>query len=344
MKKMFLSVFVLLFLMVGCLDKPIENVEAIKFGVVETTGSKYLSHIHYYDEDLNVMHKEKLKYASLGNGFNRPVYFEDEIYLIPQGIFNKKDSEKVISISKKDLSITQYKVPNIALMDVGVTNDYLFTNSNLNYVTHLSKVDRKTGVFSEKAIDSALFSSMISVDEKLFLFGNLNREAKGTYLYVMDSQFNILKTIDISDVGVGAYKYVVIKKDLYVSIPWSIDDKEVNRLLKINIDNYEIEVINLDINYPDSLINYKDRLLVVSNDIIMGIGSKVLAIDLNSGKNEVFYLNMNLPYVDLYKGYLVASDGDKIALFDIDNSFKMIKEVLIDKKADTYISYIMVLE
>ncbi len=76
----------------------------------------------------------------------------------------------------------------------------------------------------------------------------------------------------------------------------------------------------------------------------MGIGSKVLAIDLNSGKNEVFYLNMDLPYVNLYKGYLVASDGDKIALFDIEDRFKLIKEVLIDKKDDTYIGYIMVID
>lgn len=75
MKKIFkLSLALLLLLTtVSCSNKAVENTEEIRIGIVETTGDKYKSSIHWYDKDLEVVDVQELKYAGLGSGFNTPV-------------------------------------------------------------------------------------------------------------------------------------------------------------------------------------------------------------------------------------------------------------------------------
>lgn len=167
-------VFLFAFIVAGCTtEQSLENTEEIKIGVVETTDNKNKSFIHWYDEELKEMAVQNLKYANLGHPFTKPVYDADEVYLIPQGFIGKKDAKKVISINQKDFTITEYPIPNIALQDVAVIENYLFVNSNLNYQTHLSRFDKETEDFSEKTIEAAYFESMLSVDDKLFLFGTM---------------------------------------------------------------------------------------------------------------------------------------------------------------------------
>lgn len=332
------------FMLVACMPKEIKNPEAIKIGVVETSGTHYKSVIHWYDQDLEVIDQHTLSYASLGNTFVKPTYYEEEIFLIPEGIFTKKDTEKVISIDKNDFEIKEYSVPNIALQDVAVTDDYIFTISNLNYVTHLSRVDKKSQEFTEITYDGALMTSIIANDNKLFIFGNMNRQIENEFIYVMDVDFNMLETIDLKDVGRGAYKFLVDEQTLYASISRAIDDRAIASILKLNLDSYAFEIIELDILEPDSLVKYKDTLIIAHNDITTGKGSKVSVLNLKTFEKDTFDLGSDLAYMDVYKNYLVTSDAENLSLFDIEKDFKLLKEISVDKKADTYLSSIIIID
>lgn len=62
MKKLLRTFVVIIFSLaiVGCQKSKIKNVNKIKIGVVETTGDKYKSFIHWYDENLEVVDDQKL--------------------------------------------------------------------------------------------------------------------------------------------------------------------------------------------------------------------------------------------------------------------------------------------
>lgn len=345
MKKIFklsLALFLLL-TTVSCSDKVVENTEEIRIGIVETTGDKYKSSIHWYDKELEELDVQELKYAGLGSSFNAPVYYEDEIYLIPEGLFTKRDTEKVISINKYDFTINEYSVPNIALKQVAVNDDYIYVNSNLNYQTHISRINKKTDEFDEIIFDGAYFSNIIAIDDKIYIFGNMLEEFDKNHMYVTDKELNEVESFDISEYGRDISKYLIDNGFLYVTTNPYDESDELTYLLKINIDNNHIEAINLDEKYNDSILAYKGKILVSHNDIVTQEGSKLSILDENE-KITKKDIGTDLEFVDLIDDYLIVSDQEKISLFDIENDFKLIKEVSIDKREDTYISKMIIID
>lgn len=345
----FYLVLLFILLLVGCKDEqPFENTDEIKVGVVETMSNKNKSFIHWYDGDLDEIAVQHLKYASLGDLFIKPVYDADEVYLIPEGLIGKKDAKKVISINQADFTITEYDIPNIALQNVALTEEYLFVNSNLNYETHLSRLDRETGEFSEEIIDAAYFESMLSIDNRLFLFGMMDRgldeSITENYLYVLDTDFNLSDTIDLTDVGNGGHKFLLDDRDLYVSFSVTKQDRPNSVLLKINVDTMEKEVIDLEKKYPDSLVKYKNQLLIAHSDIVTGEGTEITILDLSTNEKETVDLEMNIYFMDVYDNYLVVLENEKIGLYDIENEFELIKEILVDKEDETYLSNIIIID
>lgn len=345
----FYIVLWLVFITAACTKElPLSILEARKIGVVETSGEQYKSFIHWYDEDLKVVDIQNLKYANLGDTFSEPVYIQDEIYLIPQGLFGEKDTKKAISIHQKDFTITEYSVPNIALQDIAITDEFLFVSSNLNFETHLSRLNRNTNEFTEEVYQGAYFESMLSADNKLFLFGNMQVNSadniKENYLYILDTDFNMLETIDLTDIGYGAYKFLLDEQNLYVSIPLKMNDRPNSVLLKINVETFEKEVIDLGIDSPDSLKKYKSHLIIAHNDIVTGEGSIVTILDVNTKEKESFDLQQDIFYMDIYQEQLVVANDKIISLYAIDNDFERVREVAIDKKEDTYISSILVID
>lgn len=87
--------FLFAFIITSCTnEQPLENTDKIKIGVVETVTDKNKSSIHWYNEDLEEVDVQKMKYASLGDTFSKPVYDADEVYLIPEGLIGKMDAKK----------------------------------------------------------------------------------------------------------------------------------------------------------------------------------------------------------------------------------------------------------
>ena len=57
----------------GCGNKDIPNnksVQKAEIGIIETTGYKNKSYIHFYDSNLNFLYKEENNYASLSDSWD----------------------------------------------------------------------------------------------------------------------------------------------------------------------------------------------------------------------------------------------------------------------------------
>lgn len=77
MKKLLLSIiFVLLVLTTfsSCKsDSQTEDANNVAIGIIETTGYKSKSYIHFFDKDLKFLYKKVFNYASLSEPFDRPI-------------------------------------------------------------------------------------------------------------------------------------------------------------------------------------------------------------------------------------------------------------------------------
>lgn len=125
-------------------------------GLVSTAGNKNKSIIDWYDWDLNFLGRERLAYASLGSNFYSPDFWDGTAYLNPQGIFNKKDSKKVLSIGRDGNK--EYRVENLAVNDLAVDGDYIYMVNTINGVSHLERVTEEDGQRTEIQISDYVSS------------------------------------------------------------------------------------------------------------------------------------------------------------------------------------------
>lgn len=337
-------ILLLIFITIGCVSNPVKNVDEIKIGIVETTGDKYKSSIQWYNENLEVVDVQKLKYASLGNTFVQPLYYEDEIYLIPEGIFKTRDTKKIISINKKSFNLTEYDVDNIALQSIAINNDFIYVNSNINYETFINQINRSSKETQETAYPDAYFSTIVAAMDKVFLIGAKEDNLTTSYIYVVDKELNDIDRIDISEYGNGIFKFLVDKDYLYLSVNHTLSNELVSLILKVNIDTHKLEVIDLGVNFPDTMVSYKEKIFIAHNDIVTQEGTVLSILDKATNTLETKNLNTDLAYMDVIDNFLVVADENKITLFDIDADFEFVKKVMINKKKDNYISTLIIID
>ena len=237
--------FLLIVSLIACKGNTVQNLDKIKIGIVDSTVLKKKSTIHWYDEDLEIVDTQILKYASMGDTFKRPTYEKDDVYFVPGGLQGDGTNREVISINLSDFIVKEYLIDNISLTDVGVSDKYIFVNSNINFQAHLNRLDRETKTLIQKTYD---------------------------------------EIIDMSQYGRGGFKHLIDDNDLYLSLPFDIDFNANNKLVKINMKNYDIQVIELDQDRPDTILEYNDQLLISHNDIINGTGTFITRLERKTGK------------------------------------------------------------
>lgn len=321
------------------------NSEEIKIGVVETTASEYKSNIHWYDKDLNKVSDQKLKYAMLGSSFHNSFYYDDEIFMIPQGLGNKKDSKKVISINKDDFKITEYPFNNIALNDLAVSKDYIYTINTLNGNTQISRLDKINHKMKEIIIEKEYVSGITAIKGKLYAFSsNMLTSSPEFYVYIYNEELELLDKKDITQYGTGQYKFMYDDKYLYAGVMNTDEDKPANRILRISIDNNEVESIDIGEEFPNDILQYKDKIIITNHDLVAYEGSKITILDKETHEFESIELNTKVEFASIMGKFLVIANQENISLYDIENKFKLIKEMSIEKHESSYISSLIILE
>lgn len=350
MKKLIYMIGIMgcLIIMQGC-QGSVNNTKSLdikktKIGVVETTASDYKSSIHWYDNDLNLLLKQNLKYAMLGSAFHNPVYDNEEIYMIPQGLGNQKDSKKVISFNKNDFSITEFSFKNIALNDVAISGNYIYTINTLNGNTHICRLNESDNTFKEIIIENEYISGITTAKGKLYAFSaDMLAPSPEFTLYIYNEALEVLDKKDITQYGTGQYKFMQDENNLYAGIMFTKEDEPGSTLLKISIDTNEIEEIQIGEAFPNDILQYKDNILVTNHDPIAYEGTKITVLDKNTKNFQSVELNRKTEFAGIMDNLLVIANQETISLYHIENNFELVKEVSIDKQNDTYISSIIII-
>ena len=175
--------------------------EQASFGVIETRqfGSAR-SRIILYDSELNELGGLPLDYATLRCDWNLSPVYDGTLYVIPQGYTTKRDEKTVLGVDLDDLSVTRYSVDQINLYGVCADDDYIFTCSNLNNVSHICRIDRQTGDVTDIGETDTYIESLCLYDGKLYAFSAgspLSPDAPDestSWISIYDRDLNLIDT------------------------------------------------------------------------------------------------------------------------------------------------------
>lgn len=345
MKKYILfCILVIATLLSSCSDASIESKidrENVVFGLVETQDSAEKSKITWYDLELEVIGSFDYQYANLGSNFYTPTQSGDEVYLIPRGLGGHYDTKKIIGIKRDDFSIIEYPFTNIALNHVAVIEEAIYAVNTLNTESTIERYDKQTESHKSVVVEDTYVYSIIAAGDKLFCFANELLDYGNKYLLrVYDYDLNLLDVIDISDYGMTSMNYYQDNEYLYVTIPLSVKDEPVSKILKIDKDNYSMDIVEGVGHFPYNIYSYQDQWIIVNYDPVIDQGTELTILDKDGKFIQSIDLNNTLTLTEIYDDKLIVANPQKIAIYSLD-SFNLLTEKDIKISEKSYLSAII---
>lgn len=320
----YLLCMVLLSILSGCstLENKKENVLGdAQIGVIETSGNTKTSGIVFYDSELKKTKSLKLKYATVGDVLCNPVVYKGKLYVIPQGYDISSDEEKVLEVDLSNLKKKVYKVEQIGMYGLSVDEENIYTCSNLNGYSYISKCNKKTGEVREQKIEDIYMTQVLAYKDRLYAFGtkmynSKTRENKKnmSYIYIYNSNFELDNTINISQYGDLQNKIIGFKDKIYFSNTYnSQTELPNNTVCAYSINDNKIETITLEQDYPLDLDIYKDMLIVSQFDILHGEIGGISFVNLKTKEQKDYELGHGVAHMVRVGEYLYILSGTKIS-------------------------------
>lgn len=340
-----LSIFLLFAcLFSGCTNKKKVSKEVLdkaEIGLVTTVGYKYDSKIEWFDYGLNLLATDKFNYASLGSHFNSPVYQNGKVYLIPDGLGNERNGDKIISIDFSTLEVTEYPFSHSGLNHMAVIDNNVYTVNTLNDISYIERYNPDEEDSSIIEIPEVYTYAIIPLDGKLLGFNSKTlNDTMQISLNIYDKNLSLEKTIDLTPYGLTTGKYCEDDKYLYTTITYSHLDKPVSKILKINKKDYSISVLENVGFYPNDVYIYGDGLLVTNYDRVTNVGTTLSILDKEGSVKKKIDLKTDLMVTEIYKDFFIVANNNIIQTYDL-KTFKLLSEKKLDTKDGYYISTII---
>lgn len=335
-----------LFFINGCskLKNSVDR-KKIDFGLVITTSQAYKSEILWFDSNFDSIQEQKLPYAMLGTPFYSPVADADKIYMIPEGLGNKKDTRKVISINKQSLDVEEYPFTNIALNHMASIGNNVYAINTLNGDSYLESYDVVSKKRNSVILEKVYLETVIASSDKLFCFvRKLNysdsEEAK-TMLNVYTPSLDLEAEIDLTEYGNPTSMYLEDEDNIYVTVNRNANIKPIGKILKINKSTFEISEFITKKDTPYSIFKFEDKFILTYYDPVINEGTEVSVWD-ESGNEQIFDLKTPLTVAGVVNDKFVAANNNSIKIFSIPD-FKLIKEHELSIGTSNYVSALLLM-
>ena len=335
-----LFLFSLLFGACGSENTKIDRDKAT-IGLVVTTAQAYDSKILWFDADLENNQIQKLHYAMLGSHFAQPIVKNGKIFLIPQGLDDRKDTRKVISIDKKDLAIQEYPFSNIALNYAECIGENVYAINTLNGVSTLERYHTLSQQSQKFEREGEVFNQITAASDKLYCFSMRydpdNPDRFLTTLRIFTPDLQMEKEIDLSEYGMTSGKALDDQEYLYVTVSHDSYDNRIGRILKINKSTYEIQKFDSEEGNVFDIFRAGDQFIFTHYDPVVNEGGRISIWD---GKDSEKIVDLETPLTLTGisgKRFVVANDNC-IRLYSMDN-FQLLKAQKIELDSRKYKFY-----
>lgn len=340
--------FVLVSMMlVACSNTKEQFNENYQVAVVETSSTEESSKITYFDENLNKVYYQNYKYAEFGTNFYRSEYKDDSIFLVPKGKQGKHDTKKVVEVNRITGNSVEYKIDRNNIQNVAVDEDYIFTSSNLNFNSYLTKYNRKNQEIEEIKFIKEYLTLAISDNENVYAFVNsLDSANLYSKIKIYNKDLILTNEIDITEFGLNQSKYCILGKKLYFSNSYDKNNQPTSNIGILDTDTFSLDLIQLEEEFPDDIIYLNDyQILITCTDPVIPEGTYVIVLDINTKKQKKYNLDVPILTVEITgKNLYVLSSNNELIKYNMDEDFKIEKRININLKDSTYLSTLFVKE
>lgn len=265
--------------------------DEIAVGVIETTGYKNKSYLHFYDENLNFLYKEENKYSSLSEPFDAPQYQNGKLYTIPKGKFEVRNEHCILEY---DIASNQYREYNTglrAMKRLVVTQKYLFGVNTIDGVSTISRCEIGTDNEISVRFTGKDIVEMKVLDGALFVIWNDIKASTVHFIKLSVDDLTELENYDITAFGSPA-DLVKHEDNIYMSYQYSDDVLGIvsDKITVFSCTAKTFSQITLKENSPNDMIIHQDTIMVSHYDRVQGEGNKLSFYNLTTAQSEVIEL------------------------------------------------------
>lgn len=319
-------------LLLGCSDRSQSDRTATvnqppSFAVIETRPHVTPSRIHWLDSSLEKLGSTEINHAAAGD-YSRLAVMGEKLFLAPTGPTGRNDDRVLLSVELGSSRVTEYALEAINNYCVAASNGNAFVGGNLNFSSHISKVELADGAASSLTLSGLILDSIIANDSNLFAFAWEDIDGKvSSSLLTFDLDLNEISRIPLNDCGYCTFRPRILGDKLFIPSWTSIatQNSRSNTLGIYDIASGELEVIELEKPVLEA-IPTDDGLVVVHSDIHQASSARTEIVLLDHGswtaKSEG-----TLPYhavqVEILNNELCALDSqDAFHLVTIDGKWE----------------------
>lgn len=331
------KIIILLLLLTACNMQKQSFSEAYHVGIITTSNKKDKSHLHYFDENLEAVYKEKIPYANVSQIWSSPHVYHDKRYYTIEGPYDKKDAKKVLEVDKDTGSINYYDVENMNLQYATVLKDKLFVSSNLNFTSHITCVSlQENMVIGHRDKEGIYDHLLISVSDSVFAF--YDQEDEMVRFDVFDSNCHLIAQKDLGKAFIGL-KYLILDDQIVLGVN-DFDSK----VITVNTNTYEVNLVDITVSYLNEMLLYKDKIVALHSNHFDEEPSTISFMDPDSFEVlDTVTLDMHLNHIQIFEDVLygdVSSVGKPhyIYSFDLEDNLNLLNKKEIKLDNNSYIS------
>lgn len=343
MKKIILSIILALLVIAtfsACeSNSQAENTTNVTIGVIETTGYKSKSYIHFFDEDLKFLYKEEFDYASLSEPFDRPVCENGEVYIIPKGEFEKREETYIL---KYNIKSDEYKLYNthIASMNrLAISKEFVFGVNCINGTSNLVRCSKKSAEgITAKEFKSIYIAEMFVLHEKLYVIMH-TEDAKIIFAELSIETLEIVEQYDITSYG-SPCNLIDYEGKIYFSNQYEdeILGTLSSSLTVFDVNKKTFKQIELNEYSSNNLVVKDEQLFVSHYDRVQNQGNKISVVDIKSNVVETYDFEHPIKQISTADEYFYVLGDNSIYKYSYEDSqFKLIKKMDISvDNSDTF--------
>ncbi|QQK08960.1 hypothetical protein [Miniphocaeibacter halophilus] len=310
-------------------------------GVIETRGDKNKTIITFYNEDNHIVNIKKLDYGDSSDYFQNAKIDNDNLIMIPRGLFKKKDLGKLINLNLNSGEIIEYKTGILAPVSFSFdSNNYYVSNTfnGVSTLTQISKDKQKTNTLNLKDEFIESINNYEKNDEsKVILFtATINNDLYNkSYMYILSNNLEIEEKIDTTEYGFSRHKSIVIDSSIYFLNSTDKFDNFNNIIGIYNFQSKDFSKIVTKENKLGDVAYYKNNLYVTHTDLVDGSGSKVSIIDIKNGSIKEISTESPSIQIEIKNDILYIFSGETISKYLLSlNKVEKLEEVNIRSQTE----------
>lgn len=310
-----------------------ENTSNIKIGIIETTGYKNKSYIHFLDDDLNYIAKKENEYASLSEPFDYPIYKNGDLFVIPKGEFEKRKEKCILRYHLQSDRYEEYDTGLQSMNRMAVSKDYIFGVNTINNTSTIVRcsINQRSDTLSAQFPDLYI-SELVVLNETLYAIFNSNLH-EVFFVELSVETLEIIHQYDITPYG-SPCSFIEHDDKIYISNQYadSISGEPSTLLTVFDKVNQTFSQINTKEQSPNNLVVLNDLLFISHYDRVQATGNQISVMDLNTNECNAYEFEHPVKQI--------ASDGTFLYLLGENQIYKYKFEnqeflEVGDKKLDT---------